>query len=122
MKNRKVNIMLNQENYAENWEKALELVENNKVTSVEDIEGNMNVVYTTIAVAIVKNMSLLQMKFLGEITGIKFDSEEAIYDYVIKALPMDPENALKFGLAIAAEAGELGTLMSEIRSAVAHNE
>lgn len=108
--------MLNQELYEQDWEKALELIRSDNIQSPEDMDENMRQVYTSVAVAIVTNASMLNREFLSDITGLDLQSDEALYGYVIKTVKMTTDKAMKYGLTIVAQNGDLEKIAKQIMS------
>jgi hypothetical protein len=103
--------MLNEEMYFKDWEEATKYMNEHPDPTQEEVILDMKVVYSSVIVAMVSDTSVLGRMVLEELTGLKLETNDQLYDYLAKTITLDREKALKFGLATLAESGGMDEIM-----------
>jgi hypothetical protein len=106
--------MLNEEMYFKDWEEATKYMNEHPDPTQAEVVGDMKVVYSSVIVAMVTDTSLLGRMMLEELTGLELETNEQLYDYLIKSITLDREKALKFGIATVAMAGGMDEIMDTL--------
>jgi len=109
--------MLNRDLYVGSWNEALKMSEEPTLT-LEELKSNsenaLRAVYTSSAVSAVFATSLLSRELLSELTGRDLSEDDVLYDYIINSVEMTRDKALKWGLILMAQNGELKEALTEM--------